>query len=535
MSYNPLKGHKISSANSTSALLGAGATFTGAWENVVNYTSVATTILGSVATSGTLYFDLSTDGGSTFTSVPSTIEDATFAVPRILNVVETHVRIRYVNGATPQTGTFSLQTKYSNGQQLGLLSSVDGVITDEYPVSIVRAVSVSKDPNGQYGNIPGSGVSNALSTTTPLGISGVWTSAWVAVTEYAEIRISYDADVAGDDCRLEFSPDGVTVERSIPVPPQANSLQTNFGGVHTLNPILPYFRIVYTNGAAAQTSFDVTTILSTQSGNGLVSRSTQVLNKYNDVRLSRLINSPEQDRNFGLIGYERAQRKFGVNEAVGNGAYEDIWAEGGLYPLLETATTVRVQAGGNAADTAAGAGARTITVEGLDENWNEVSEDISLAGASASASTTATFIRINRVFVKTCGAYGSSNTGIIRIEDTAATVGVLAHLPAGLGITFQSIYAVPANHIAYVTEIKISVGAGDSADVRMWNIEDGSTTFPVKKYESTIEDFSGYQPDKLETYLKFTGKETIGFDAIRITGSGTARISIEFDFILVED
>lgn len=148
-------GNANSTVNSTDALLTGGATFTGVWEDVTNYTSVATAVLGSIATDGVLYFDLSTDNGVTFTSVPNVISDATFAVPRILNVVEQYVRIRYVNGTTAQTGTFSIQTKYSNGQELALLSSVDGLVTGETPTQVTKAVLAGYDAvNEVYRNVP---------------------------------------------------------------------------------------------------------------------------------------------------------------------------------------------------------------------------------------------------------------------------------------------------------------------------------------------------------------------------------------------
>jgi hypothetical protein len=145
--------------NSTQVLLGSSATYTGVWEDVTNYTTVASAVLGSVATDGTLYFDLSTDGGTTYTSVPSSISDTTFAVPRILNVVETHVRIRYVNGTTAMTGTFRIQTKYSNGQELGLFAVAEGFVNSETPVSVTRSILVSRQPDGTYKNEPHNGVS----------------------------------------------------------------------------------------------------------------------------------------------------------------------------------------------------------------------------------------------------------------------------------------------------------------------------------------------------------------------------------------
>jgi hypothetical protein len=133
-----LFGNILSEANSTDVLLTSGATFTGAWEDVNDYTSVSVAVLGSLATDGTLYFDVSTNGGTTYASVPAAVADVTFTVPRILNVVESHVRIRYVNGTTSQTGTFSLQTKYSNAQSMALLSPLDGVINAENPAQLIR-------------------------------------------------------------------------------------------------------------------------------------------------------------------------------------------------------------------------------------------------------------------------------------------------------------------------------------------------------------------------------------------------------------
>ena len=151
---NKLSGHEISTLNSTTATLASGASFTGTWEDVTAYSTVGTTILGSLSTSGTLYFDLSTNGGSTYTSVPSTISDTTWCVPRILNVVETHYRIRYVNGDTAMTGTFSIQSKHSNAQPISLLSSADGTIRPETPVQVMKTIVAGQTAGGAFKNVP---------------------------------------------------------------------------------------------------------------------------------------------------------------------------------------------------------------------------------------------------------------------------------------------------------------------------------------------------------------------------------------------
>ena len=379
-------------------------------------------------------------------------------------------------------------------------------------------------------------ISTVNSTTAALGGGAVFTGTSEDVSAYSEITVSMATDVAGatDGLQMQFSPDGTNWDRAVKITPPQVGLTSNFGSPHTLSVINQYFRIVYTNGAGAQSHFRLQTIYHPHKSKNLTSRSAQVLNMMNDVELVRQVSRPEDDKNLGLVGYIAQKRKFGVNEAVNNTTHEDIWAEGGTVTLASAAETVQVKAGGNAADDAAGAGARTITVEGLDSNWAEVSEDITLAGASASSATSASFIRVNRAYIKTAGTYAGSNTGIIRVEGTS-TSHVYAHIPAELGSTFQSIVAVPADKTMYITEVKYSCGESNSADVRMWHVEDGSLSLPVKYYETAIEDFSGFQPTPLETYLKFTEKETVGFDALRVTGSGTARVSVDFDYILVDN
>jgi len=84
-----------------------------------------------------------------------------------------------------------------------------------------------------------------------------------------------------------------------------------------------------------------------------------------------------------------------------------------MYVALQpaAATTLRIKAGGDALDTAAGAGAREVTLQGIDELGNEVTESLATAGASASAVTTNKFIRLYRAWVSSVGRYGTMAAG----------------------------------------------------------------------------------------------------------------------------
>jgi len=143
--------NKISEANSTKALLGSGGFFVGEWENVTDYTTLAVTINGSAPTDGVLLIEVSQDGGTTNRAIPFLIENASTDIPHIWNIVESHARISYGNGLTPQTGSFQMQTKYSNGQQLGLLQEVGEPINVHSNVQLMKSVVSGEILDGNLG------------------------------------------------------------------------------------------------------------------------------------------------------------------------------------------------------------------------------------------------------------------------------------------------------------------------------------------------------------------------------------------------
>ena len=117
------------------------------------------------------------------------------------------------------------------------------------------------------------------------------------------------------------------------------------------------------------------------------------------------------------------------------------------YPFPATAAAVRIKAGGDVADTAAGTGARTVTVYGLDATYKPVQETITTAGASASALTTQTFLRVNRVEVTTAGS-SLNNVDDIIIE-TAAGV-VLGFVLSGQGSGAPIVFSTAENQGAFI-------------------------------------------------------------------------------------
>jgi hypothetical protein len=94
-----------------------------------------------------------------------------------------------------------------------------------------------------------------------------------------------------------------------------------------------------------------------------------------------------------------------------------------------------------------------MTIEGLDSDYLEISETVSLDGTVA-VTTTASFFRINRMYCVTAG------TGGINAGNITATIGgnAQAYIEAGEGQTQQTHYTVPAGKYFVVRQYTIGVG-----------------------------------------------------------------------------
>ena len=123
------------------------------------------------------------------------------------------------------------------------------------------------------------------------------------------------------------------------------------------------------------------------------------------------------------ISFHKSNFKFGFNPDVDD-SLETVWAQGGLYSYLASASVLKVSSS-STSDTSAGTGARTVELFGLDANYDEISETITLNGQTA-VNTTNEFLRINRMVVKSAGT-GGQNAGVIYAGTGTVTTGVPAN------------------------------------------------------------------------------------------------------------
>ena len=139
--------------------------------------------------------------------------------------------------------------------------------------------------------------------------------------------------------------------------------------------------------------------------------------------------------------------KFGENLDIDSNM-ETIWDGGGLYTYLTSAGVLTVTST-DGDDAAAGTGARTVTVDGLDANYNQVSETLTVGGSAGSVE----FFRVFRASVASSGSSGT-NEGTISIASGATTLAQIIKVGTGqgtgLGQTLMSIYSIPAGYTGYV-------------------------------------------------------------------------------------
>jgi hypothetical protein len=173
----------------------------------------------------------------------------------------------------------------------------------------------------------------------------------------------------------------------------------------------------------------------------------------------------------GQIHNHSHVHKYGFNGSVGTGD-DTIWLQQGDYTWSSAAVKLKISSSSAADDgDPVGTGALTVTVEGLDGNYAEISETVTMNGTTP-VETNATFLRTHRMYVVTAGT-GLTNAGVIYAADTGDTygtpgvpdtaTGIRSTIGAGEGQTLQAFYTVPAGYTAYLVQVAAGSVNGTNA------------------------------------------------------------------------
>ena len=150
------------------------------------------------------------------------------------------------------------------------------------------------------------------------------------------------------------------------------------------------------------------------------------------------------------MGNHVAVALFAKNGDIDSAGDEDILENGGSIVWAAAAAASTIESA-DADDTAAGAGARTVEVVGLDTNYVELTETVALNGTTPVALVN-TYLRINNVTCKTFGATGH-NEGLITVKIGSDSVAFVA---ATKNMMESTQYSVPVGKELRISEFSCS-------------------------------------------------------------------------------
>lgn len=240
----------------------------------------------------------------------------------------------------------------------------------------------------------------------------------------------------------------------------------------------------------------------------------------------------------GIAPGVRVLHHFGRNTAIG-GTFTPV-TRSGLYrtPQVSGATQLRIKAGGNVNDTANGLGARAVTLTGIDATGALISETLATAGASASASTSLSFIRLLDAVVSASGTYATqaaaSHYGNIYIEAAAggADWALISDGSFPRGDSEVGAYTVPKGRSAYVQAIRLSSDADKKANIVLFKRSGILQTVAPYSAMVLIAEFpavSGSLAVDYDPPLAFPELTDFGFMAS--VSSSTVDVTVSFDVI----
>ena len=235
------------------------------------------------------------------------------------------------------------------------------------------------------------------------------------------------------------------------------------------------------------------------------------------------------------ITFHKSIYKFGYNPDI-NGVEETVWSQGGIYSYPTTAAQLYVSSSsGN--DTNGGTGANSVRIVGLDADYNEVEEDITLTGQTQKITQTS-WIRVYRMYITLAGSGGGA-AGTIYLANTGASAGVptgtvYASILLGAGQTEMAVYTVPAGYTLYLDDINFTAAvslANSYLQVRFLQRDFGTNVF---REQTRIVLQSNTYIFKFEYPLRLPEKTDLEVRAISV-GSNNNPVSATWQGVLIKN
>jgi len=223
----------------------------------------------------------------------------------------------------------------------------------------------------------------------------------------------------------------------------------------------------------------------------------------------------------GMVKGASFIHKFGAVPSMATNTTGTVWDKNDtVYPWASWATAGIINVDSSSASDIN----KSITVVGLDANYNQISETITLTTQTNNNSSNS-FIRIFRSFVSD----GETNVGQISVQRDTTDVAIIS---AGYGQTLMAVYTVPAGYTGYLYKGTCSAQSGADGTGNMFVRYFGQSSFRIG-HSFEVSGAGGQYVYDFSFPIPIPEKSDI--DVRITTRSNNGRYTAAFDLLLVQN
>ena len=223
----------------------------------------------------------------------------------------------------------------------------------------------------------------------------------------------------------------------------------------------------------------------------------------------------------GMVKGASFIHKFGAVPSMATNTTGTVWDKNDtVYPWASWATAGIINVDSSSASDVD----KSVTVVGLDANYNQISETITLTTQTNNNSSNS-FIRIFRAFVSD----GETNVGQISVQRDTTDVAIIT---AGYGQTLMAVYTVPAGYTGYLYKGTCSAQSGADGTGNMFVRYFGQSSFRIG-HSFEVSGAGGQYVYDFSFPIPIPEKSDI--DVRITTRSNNGRYTAAFDLLLVQN
>ena len=218
----------------------------------------------------------------------------------------------------------------------------------------------------------------------------------------------------------------------------------------------------------------------------------------------------------GLVRGTIPISKFGYNPAVPNNGFETVWDGSNVYTYTSTPAVATVTSDDGDDD------GGTVEVEGLDTNYNPVTETLTIGGSPGS-------ILFRRVFRATLL---TANTGTVNVGAVTVTVNsiAVAIISEDRGQTLMAIYTIPAGYTGYL--LQLDMGSKKDNEHEVIFVVRSEVAGAAWQTKSFVTTRGGFTEKDFKLPLAIPEKHDV---EVRVKASATSALSAGFELLLVSN